>query len=66
MTLENLLGIGRLKPHNATRTEVQRLLGSAESTLNDARLAPMSNNSRLDLAYKAIMQAALAALLANG
>lgn len=66
MTLENLLGIGRLKPHNASRQEVQRLLTSAGNSLRDAQLASMSNNSRLDLAYKAIMQAALAALLANG
>ncbi len=66
MTLDNLISIGRLKPHAATRDEIQRLLASAETSLRDARVAQVSNNSRLDLAYKAIMQAALAALLANG
>jgi hypothetical protein len=66
MTLENLSGIGRLKPHSATRAEVQRLLASAEQTLRDARLPGIGNTSRLDLAYKAIMQAALSALYANG
>lgn len=66
MTLDNLLGIGRLKPHKPSRVEVARLVASAESSLRDARRADLSNGSRLDLAYKAIMQAALAALYANG
>jgi len=66
VTLENLRAIGRLKPHNASRAEVVRLLKSAESSLADARQAQLSAGSRLDLGYKAIMQAALAALYANG
>ena len=66
MTLDNLRGIGRLKEHKASRAEVARLLASAEASLRDAKRAELSNGSRLDLAYKAIMQAALAALYANG
>lgn len=66
MTLDNLLAIGRLKAHKASRAEVVRLLGSAETSLRDAKRAELSNGSRLDLGYKAIMQAALAALYANG
>lgn len=66
MTLDNLLGIGRLKPHKPSQAEVARLLASAESSLRDAKRADLNNSSRLDLAYKAIMQAALAALYANG
>lgn len=66
MTLENLRAIGRLKPHNASRAEVVRLLNSADSALRDARQPQLSTGSRLDLGYKAIMQAALAALYANG
>jgi len=66
MTLDNLSKIGRLKPHQPTRDEVARLLASADTALRDARLAGMSTTSRLDLAYKAIMQAALAALYGNG
>jgi len=66
MTLDNLSKIGRLKPHQPTRDEVARLLASADTALRDAKLAGMSTTSRLDLAYKAIMQAALAALYGNG
>lgn len=66
MTLDNLRGIGRLKEHKASRAEVARLLASAEASLRDAKRTELSNGSRLDLAYKAIMQAALAALYANG
>lgn len=66
MTLENLAGIGKLKPHKAAAGEISRLLSSAASSLADAKRKENSLNSRLDLAYKAIMQAALAALMANG
>ena len=66
MTLENLLGIGRLHPHKATATEIRRLLASADSALADARRAQNSAATRFDMAYKAIMQCALAALMANG
>jgi hypothetical protein len=66
MTLENLLGIGRLHPHKATATEIRRLLVSAEAALADARRSQNSSATRFDMAYKAIMQRALAALMANG
>jgi hypothetical protein len=66
MTLENLLRTGQLKAHAADERELARLLESAEVALNDAKLASLSSTSRLDLAYRAIMQAALAAVLANG
>lgn len=66
MTLDNLLGIGRLKPHKPSQVEVSRLVASAETSLRDAQRPDLGNGSRLDLAYKAIMQAALAALYANG
>lgn len=64
--MDNLLGIGRLKAHKPSRAEVARLLASAEASLRDAKRADLANGSRLDLAYKAIMQVALAALYANG
>ena len=60
------LDIGRLKTHKASRAEVARLLASAEASRRDAQRADLSNGSRLDLAYKPIMQAALAALYGNG
>ena len=66
MTLENLLSIGRLHPHKATATEIRRLLASAKAALADARRSQNSSATRFDVAYKAIMQCALAALMANG
>lgn len=66
MTLDNLLGIGRLKAHKAARGEIERLLVSAETSLRDAKIGGVSAATRLDAAYKAIMQAALTALYANG
>lgn len=66
MTLDNLLRIGKLKPHAADKAEIARLLASAERALADANVRDLSSDSRLDLAYRAIMQAALIAMLANG
>ena len=53
MTLENLAGIGRLKPYKAAPEEISRLLTSAAASLADAKRKENNLNSRLDLAYKA-------------
>ncbi len=66
MTLENLLKIGQLKPHEPDAEEIQRLLHAARRNLGDARADRISYETRFDAAYKAIMQAALVALMANG
>jgi hypothetical protein len=66
MTLENLLRIGKLKPHAADKVEIGRLLAAAGRALTDAGIEHLSSDARLDLAYRAIMQAALAAILAQG
>jgi len=66
MTLENLAHIGKLKPHKATRAEIARLLTAVRRNLKDARHADISPESRFDIAYKAVMQCALTALMANG
>jgi len=66
MTLENLLRIGKLKAHAADEVEIARLLESADRALRDAAAAALSSDSRLDLAYRARMQAALTAVVANG
>jgi hypothetical protein len=66
MTLENLARIGKLKAHAADEGEIARLLDFADRALADAGVAQVSTDSRLDLAYKGMMQAALAATLANG
>jgi hypothetical protein len=66
MSLQNLLKIGQLKDHPLDAAEVQRLLAAATRNLADARVTTISPETRFDAAYKAIMQAALAALMANG
>jgi len=66
MTLQNLLKIGRLKPHAPTAQEIQRLLAAAERNIADAEATNISDETRFDAAYKAIMQLALVALMASG
>lgn len=66
MTLENLLRIGKLKAHAADEREIARLFASAERAPKDASVAMPSSDSRLDLAHRALTQAALAAVMANG
>jgi uncharacterized protein (UPF0332 family) len=66
VTLENLLRIGQLKEHPPDAEEIQRLLAAAERNLADARVTKISAETRFDAAYKSIMQAALAALMAHG
>jgi len=45
---------------------IRRLIEAAQSSLKDAKLKSLSNEGRFDLAYKAIMQSANAALQAKG
>ena len=66
MSLENLLKIGQLKEHPPDAREIQKLLLAAERNLADARVTSISLETRFDAAYKAIMQSALAALMAAG
>ena len=66
MSLQNLLKIGQLKEHPADAAEVQRLLAAAKRNLADARVTTISSETRFDAAYKTVMQAALAALMAHG
>lgn len=66
MTLQNSQKIGRLKEHTTTPAEVQRLLAAAERNLADSRVGQVSDETRFDAAYKAIMQCALAAMMAGG
>ncbi len=65
MSLENLLKIKQLQPHNPTREAVQRLLQAAARNIVDARVEKISGENRFDAAYKAIMQCAMVALWAN-
>lgn len=66
MTLDNLLRIGKLRAHVADKVEIARLLHAAERALPDAAVLDVSADTRLDAAYRAIMAAALVAMLANG
>ena len=66
MTLQNLWRIGRLKPHTPTAVEVQRLLAAVERNLRDAGQTSVSDETRFDAAYKAVMQCALAAMMVSG
>ena len=50
MTLENLLQIGRLKPHATDRDEIQRLLEAARRNLADAEVTAVSLETRFDAA----------------
>lgn len=66
MTLENLLKVGSVKRHAPTGSELRRLLSAARQNLEDAAIPQLSAGAQFDIAYKAIMQCALLALLANG
>jgi len=66
MTLQNLLRIGRLKAHQPTPAEVQLLLASIDRNLADAASTAISDETRFDAAYKAVMQCALVAMLVAG
>jgi len=61
-----LLKIGQLKEHAPDANEIRRLITAAERNLADARVTAISAETRFDAAYKAIMQAALVALMAHG
>ncbi|MDP3911889.1 MAG: hypothetical protein Q8Q14_16010 [Gemmatimonadales bacterium] len=66
MSLQNLLKIGQLKEHPPNPAEIQQLLAAAQRNLGDARARGITPETRFDAAYKAIMQAALAAMMAHG
>ncbi len=66
MTLQNLLRIGRLKAHAPTPAEVQRLLSAIDRNIADAAVALVSEETRFDAAYKAVMQSALVAMMVKG
>lgn len=66
MSLQNLLKIGQIKAHPTDAVEVQQLLAAARRNIADARVTTISPETRFDAGYKAVMQASLAALMANG
>jgi uncharacterized protein (UPF0332 family) len=65
MTLANLVG-RTLEKYQCTPEEVARLLAAARRNLVDAQIKGLSATTRFDVAYKSVVQSALAALMANG
>ena len=65
MTLKNLLGIS-LDTVAPNEVLVRKLLAAAQRNIADAQLQNLSAETRFDAAYKAIMQAGVVALHANG
>lgn len=65
MTLNNLIGLS-LENVQPDAASIARLLEAAQCSLSDAQLPKLSSEGRFDMAYKAIMQSANAALQANG
>ena len=66
MSLENLAAISQLERISPDAGDIARLLEAAARSLSDARLPGLSAEGRFDMAYKAVMQTANAALQANG
>ena len=66
MSLQNLVRIGSLVEQAPDPAEVARRLDAASRSLADAAHSDLSPESRFDLAYKAVMHCAIAALRARG
>ncbi len=64
--LDNLVRIGQLKAEPPNAQEVTRMLGMAQTRLNDAKLNSLSLEGRFTSAYNAAHAAALAALRWHG
>lgn len=65
MSLDNLQGVS-LEKINTDARIITRLLTAAKRNIADAHIMKISPENRFDVAYKAIMQLANAALQANG
>ena len=66
MTLRNLLNTGQLAEHRTDAVQVKRMLVAAQRSIDDAKNETISPETRLDAAYRAIMQASMVSLWANG
>jgi len=66
VSLENLEEIGQLEAHTIDARQLSNLLAAAEQSIADSKVESISNETRLDAAYRAISQLCMAALWANG
>ena len=55
MSLDNLVRTNQLQPHTATPGAIRQLLAAARRNLADSMAATISDETRFDAAYKAIM-----------
>jgi hypothetical protein len=60
------LRIGQLTEHATNAAQVGRMLAAAQRNIADARQSSISPETRLDAAYRAIMQLAMVALWVSG
>jgi hypothetical protein len=60
------VGTNQLNRHVTNAAEVQKLLAAATRNLADSKVTGISDETRFDAAYKAIMQCALIGLMARG
>lgn len=65
MTFKNLIGIS-LEQIQSDQLTIDRLIIAAERNIADAKISALSTENRFDVAYKAIMQIANAALQLKG
>lgn len=66
MNLDNLVRTRQLQPHTPSPESLQRLLKAIHRNLADAQAEGISDETRFDAAYKAIMQCAMVALWVEG
>ena len=66
VSLENLVRTGQLVEHDTDARQVARMLVAVRQSIQDARVDTISAETRLDAAYRAIMQSAIVALWGNG
>ena len=66
MSLQDWLSEGRLKPHKASREEIEKLLAVFERDMADAQTEELSDDRKFTTAYNAALMIARAALAASG
>ena len=66
MTLQNLYKFGPLNKHEPDSLQIRKMLSAAKRSITDAAGDSLSSESRLELAYTAIMQLSMVALWSKG
>ena len=66
MTLRNLYKIGQLSTHETELRQIRKMLMAAARNITDAATETISSESRLGLAYAAIIQLSMIALWTKG